>query len=63
MLFVMLIKVKMPTIVRISTFMSRKTFMLSLVDNEKCYITSGLDFDFIKKQLTRIDAICLWFIK
>ena len=36
-----LINVKMPTIVGILTFMSRKNFMLSWVEHEKCFITSG----------------------
>ena len=31
----------MPTIVGILTFMSRKNFMLSSVEHEKCIITSG----------------------
>ena len=35
MLFFLLIKVEMPTIVGISTFMSRKIFMLSWVEKEK----------------------------
>ena len=37
MLFFLLINVKMPTIVGILTFMSRKNFMLN------CFITSGPD--------------------
>ena len=41
MLFFPLINVKMPTIVGILTFMSRKNFMLSSVENEKSFITSG----------------------
>ena len=41
MLFFLLIKVEMPTIVGISTFMSKKKFMLSLVEHEKSFITSG----------------------
>ena len=41
MLFFPLIHVKMPTIVDILTFMSRKNFMLSCVEHEKCFITSG----------------------
>ena len=39
-----LINVKMPTIVRILTFMSRKNYMLSSVEHEKSFITSGLHF-------------------
>ena len=35
-----LIHVKTPTIVVIFTFMSRKKFMLSCVEHEKCFITS-----------------------
>ena len=41
MLFFSLINVKMPTIVGILTFMSRKIFMLSSVEHEKSFITSG----------------------
>ena len=39
--FIMLINVKMPTIVGILTFMSRINFVLSCVEYEKCFITSG----------------------
>ena len=42
MLFFMLINVKMPTIVGILTFMSRKNFMLNSVEHEKSFITSRL---------------------
>ena len=41
MLFFLFINVKMPTIVGILTFMSWKNFILSLVENEKSFITSG----------------------
>ena len=41
--FIMLINVKMPTIVGILTFMSRINFVLSLVEHEKSFITSGPD--------------------
>ena len=41
MLFFPLINVKMPTIVGILTFMSRKNFILSRVEHEKTLITSG----------------------
>ena len=37
----MLINVKMPTNVDILTFMSRITFVLSCVEHEKSFITSG----------------------
>ena len=40
MLFFLFINVKMPRIVGILTFMSRKNFMLSLAGHEKCFITS-----------------------
>ena len=40
-LFFPLINVKMPTIVGILTFMSRKHFMLRVVEHEKGFITSG----------------------
>ena len=43
MLFFLLIDVKMPTIDGIFTFMSRNYFMLSLVEHEKIFITSGPD--------------------
>ena len=41
MLIFLLINVKMPTIVGILTFMSRNNFILSLVEREKSFITSG----------------------
>ena len=41
MLFFRLINVKMPTIVGILTFTSRKNFMLSCVEHEKSFISSG----------------------
>ena len=40
--FIMLINVKMPTIVGILIFMSMINLMLSLVEHEKRFITSGL---------------------
>ena len=40
MLFFPLINVKMPTIIGILTFMSRKIFMLSRIEHEKSFITS-----------------------
>ena len=40
MVFFLLINVKMPTTVGILTFTSRKNFMLSSVEHEKCFITS-----------------------
>ena len=43
MLFFLLINVKMPTIVGILIFMSRKNFILSRVEHEKSFITSGPD--------------------
>ena len=39
--FIMLINVKMPTIVGILTFMSRINIVLSWVEHEKSFITSG----------------------
>ena len=39
--FIMLINVKMPTIVGILTFMSRINFVLSWVEHEFFFITSG----------------------
>ena len=41
MRFFLLLSVKMPTIVGILTFMSRKNFMLNLVEHEKSFTTSG----------------------
>ena len=41
MLFFLLINVKMPTIVGILTFMSRKNLILNWVEHEKSFITSG----------------------
>ena len=41
MLFFPLINVKMPTLVGILTFMSRKNFMLNGVEHEKRFITSA----------------------
>ena len=41
MLFSPLITVKMPTIVGILTFMSKKNFMLNKVEHEHNFITSG----------------------
>ena len=41
MLFVLLIHVKMPTVVGVFTFMSRKIFILSWVEHENVFITSG----------------------
>ena len=38
MLFLLLINVEMPTIVRISTFVSRKNSILGLCEPEKCLI-------------------------
>ena len=40
MLFFLLIKIEMPTIVGISTFMSKKNFKLSSVEHEKSFISS-----------------------
>ena len=41
MLFFLRVNVKMPTIVGILTLMSRKNFMLTCVEHEKSFITSG----------------------
>ena len=41
MLYFLLINVKIPTIVGILTFMSRKNFMLNRVEHEKSFIISG----------------------
>ena len=47
MLFFPLIDVKMPTIVGILIFMSRKNFMLSCVKHEKNFITSGPGVNYV----------------
>ena len=48
MIFILLIIVKMPTIVGILTFISRINFVLSWVEHEKSFITSGPgDIEFI----------------
>ena len=39
--FILLLNVKMPTIFGILTFMSRINFVLSRVEHEKSFITSG----------------------
>ena len=52
-LFIMLINVKMPTIVGILTFISMINFVLSLVEHEKSFITSGPEFKiFTSKTVT-----------
>ena len=45
MIFFPLRHIKMPTIVGILTFLSRKNFMLNCVEHEKSFITSGPAFD------------------
>ena len=47
----MLINVKMPTIVGILTFMSRINFVLSWLEHEKSFITSGPEFLLLLKIL------------
>ena len=54
--FIMLIIVKMPTIVGILTFIIRINFVLSRVEYEKSFITSGPDvcqWDTFKKKLRK----------
>ena len=58
MLFFPLMNVKMPTIVGILTFMSRKNFMLSLVEHEESFITSGPCFLFFKKAHSLLQHVC-----
>ena len=60
MLFFLLINVKMPTIDGILTFMSRKIFMLSWVENEKSFITSGPELN--SYHLKFILLCCLLYI-
>ena len=42
--FILPMNVKMPTVVGILTFMTRINFMLSYIEHEKSFITSGSDF-------------------
>ena len=49
MLFFLFINVKMSTIVGILIFMSRKNFMLSWVEHEKSFITSGPGYTIVHK--------------
>ena len=42
---ILLINVKMPIVVGILTFISRKKFMLSWAEHEKSFITLGPDLD------------------
>ena len=53
----MLINVKMPTIVGILAFMSRIKFLLSSVEHEKSFITSGPDHDDILSDLTLVQTV------
>ena len=62
MLFFLLINVKMPTIVGILTFMSRKNFMFNWVEHEKSFITSGPAFSLawwfmhVRLEITQVKA-------
>ena len=62
MLFSPLINVKMPTIVGILTFMSKKNFVLSWVEHEKSFITSGPEWsnylDFVILMLPLLWTCC-----
>ena len=49
----MLINVKIPTIYGILTFMSRINFVLSSVEHEKSFITSGPVFGVSEQQMCR----------
>ena len=51
MLFFLLIKVEMPTVVGISTFISRKHFMLNSVEHEKSLIKSAVIIPFLVTDL------------
>ena len=60
MKFFLLINVKMPTIVGILIFISRKNFMLNWVEYEKSFITSGPSFLLIgDRGLVRVHCIKL----
>ena len=48
MVFILLINVKKPTINDILTFISRMNFVLSWVEHEKSFITSGSVLEIIK---------------
>ena len=50
----MLINFKMSTVVGIFTFMSKIDFMLSVVEHEKSFTTSGPDMDFRLKDFISI---------
>ena len=52
MLFFLLLNVKMPTIVGILTFMSRKNFIFSWIEHENSFITLGPD-------QTRLCRLCI----
>ena len=49
MLFFLLTNVKMPTIVGILTFMSRKNFMLNLAEHKKKFYNLGARFHLLAK--------------
>ena len=56
--FIMLINVKMPTIVGILTFMSRINFVLSRVEHQNFFITSGPDFYVVHLMMETIKLQC-----
>ena len=60
MLFFLLINVKMPTIVGILTFMSRKDFILSGVEHGKSFITLGQMRQLIMSCLIWFNAVCIF---
>ena len=55
MLFFLLINVKMPTIVGILTFLSRKNFIFSSFEHIKSFITFGPDCKGILRYLRSFD--------
>ena len=54
MVFSLLINVKMPTIVGILTFMTRKNFTLNCVEHEKSFITSEPDLRLLYLQTSNM---------
>ena len=59
MKFFLLINIKMPTIVGILIFISRKNFMLNWVECEKCFITSGPGHRFFQRKPTSVTSCLL----
>ena len=54
MLFFLLVNVKMPTVIGILTFKSRKNSMLSLVEHAIFFMTCGPDLSMTQLQVRQI---------